>query len=329
MGRLTISLAGVEYDRTRALFNGAVTINGCETITLALSPEEAFHRAFRNGDFDVTELSLASHMHLVDRGQNNYVAIPVFPSRLFRHSAIYIRSDRGIDRPQDLRGKIVGVPEYQITAAVWVRGILEDDFGLRPSEIRWRTGGLIDPGRREKTTLALPREVDLQPIAYGQTLNNLFEAGEIDALISVIPPRSLGKNLIIRRLFEDYRAVEEDYFRRTRIFPIMHVIGIRKVLAARHPWLPVNVYNAYLEAKKLCYYNNEKLGHLYTTLPWAVDELERTRSLMGQDFWSYGISTNREELETIGRYMCSQGLTTRQLVPEDIFFASTLELAKT
>ena len=147
MAKLTVSVAGVDYDRTRALFDGTVRIAGCETICCAMSPEEAFHRAFRYQEFDITELSLSNSMALIAKGAHPYVAIPVFPSRLFRHSSIYIRTDRGIERPADLRGKVIGVPEYAMTAAVWIRGILQDEYGVRAADVKWRSGGLEQPGR--------------------------------------------------------------------------------------------------------------------------------------------------------------------------------------
>ncbi|MGH7096965.1 MAG: hypothetical protein ACREE4_04800, partial [Stellaceae bacterium] len=170
MAKLTVSVAGVDYDRTRALFDGTVPIAGCETICCAMAPEEAFHRAFRYQEFDITELSLSNTMALTARGTCPYVAIPVFPSRLFRHSSIYIRSDRGIARPQDLRGKVIGVPEYAMTAAVWIRGILQDQFGVRAAEIRWRSGGLEQPGREDRVRLDLPADIEVQPIPNTETL---------------------------------------------------------------------------------------------------------------------------------------------------------------
>src|SRR6267154_1973810 len=274
MAKLTVSVAGVDYDRTRALFDGTVPIAGCETICCAMSPEEAFHRAFRYQEFDITESSLSNSMALVAQGANAYVAIPVFPSRLFRHSSIYVRSDRGIERPEDLRGKVIGVPEYAMTAAVWIRGILQDEYGVRAADVKWRSGGLEQPGREARVALTLPA---------------------------------------VRRLFPDYRAAEEAYFERTRMFPIMHVVGIRRSLLERHPWLAVNTYAAYQKAKEICYRQLETIGHLFTTLPWPVEELVRARALMGDDFWSYGVELNRRELAAVSRYAVEQGITDREL----------------
>jgi 4,5-dihydroxyphthalate decarboxylase len=253
VAKLTVSIAGVDYDRTRAIFDGAIGIDGCETICVAMSPEEAFHRAFRYQEFDITELSLSNTMNLVAKGTCPYIGIPVFPSRLFRHSSIYIRTDRGIDRPQDLRGKMVGVPEYQMTAAVWIRGILQDEYGVRAADVKWRNGGLEQPGREPRVPLKLPQEIELQPIPADETLSTHLDSGRIDALMSALAPSCFGHNPKVQRLFPDYRAAEEDYFRRTRMFPIMHLVGIRRSLVERHPWLAVNTYVAYLKAKELCY----------------------------------------------------------------------------
>lgn len=328
MTKLTVSLAACDYDRTRALFNGNAPIRGCDVIAVAMAPEEAFHRAFRFQEFDITELSLSNYMNVTARGISHYAAIPVFPSRLFRHSSIYIRTDRGIDRPEDLRGKIIGIPEYQMTAAVWIRGILQDDYGVRPAQMHWRNGGLEQAGRKQKVALDLPKDIDLQELPAGETLSLSLDEGKIDAVISALAPSCFNRNPMVRRLFPDYRAAEEDYYRRTRMFPIMHVVGIRKTLLEKHPWLAVNTYLAFLEAKRICYRDMEKIGHVFTTLPWPVDELERARKQMGDDFWSYGVQQNVREIDAITRYAHEQGLTARRLAAEDLFVASTLDLAK-
>lgn len=328
MTKLTVSVAGVDYDRTRALFDGTVQIAGCETICCAMSPEEAFHRAFRYQEFDITELSLSNTMALIARDASPYVAIPVFPSRLFRHSSIYIRTDRGIQRPQDLRGKVIGVPEYAMTAAVWIRGILQDQYAIRAADVKWRSGGLEEPGREARVRLELPPEIDLQPIPAGETLSGLLDSGRIDGLISALAPSCFARNPLVQRLFPDYRTAEEAYFAETRMFPIMHIVGIRRSLVERHPWLPVSTYVAYAQAKAICYRQLETIGHLFTTLPWPVEEFARARELMGEDFWSYGVDANRRELAAVTRYAVEQGIIDRQLSVEELFAPSTLSLSK-
>jgi 4,5-dihydroxyphthalate decarboxylase len=329
MPNLRLSLACCDYDRTRALFNGRVTVEGCDLVAVAIEPEEAFHRAFSSQEFDVTEMSISSHMLLTSRGENQYVGIPAFVSRLFRHSGIYIRTDRGIDRPQALPGKTIGLPEYQITANVWIRGILQDDYGVKPESIRWRRGGLEAAGRGERAPLKLPASIDLQQVADGKTLSGMLEAGELDAVISARAPSCFERGAPhVGRLFPDYRKTEEDYFRRTKIFPTMHIIGIRKSLVERNPWLPVSVFKAFERAKELSVYELGQIGHLFVSLPWGVAEFEQARLLMGDDYWSYGFEPNRHVLETFARYHHEQGLSARKVAPEELFAPSTLHLTK-
>lgn len=327
MSKLTISLGCCDYDRTRAIFDGRVTIKGCNVVCNAIEPEEAFHRAFRFQEFDISELSLSSHMVMASRYGNEYVGVPAFVSRLFRHSGIYIRTDRGIDRPEDLVGKTIGLPEYQITANVWIRGILQDEYGVRPSDVHWRSGGLEDPGRRERAPLKLPPEIDLQPIPVDRTLSQMLETGDLDAIIGARAPSCYLDDVPeVARLFPNYREIEQDYYKRTGIFPIMHLIGIRKSLVEAHPWLSVNVYNAFVEAKRMCMSNLSQIGHLYTSLPWGVAEYEDARQLMGDDYWRYGIEENRTELEALTRYSFEQGLSARKLLPEELFAEPVREL---
>jgi 4,5-dihydroxyphthalate decarboxylase len=263
------------------------------------------------------------------RGDAHYVAIPAFVSRLFRHSGIYVRSDRGIARPQDLKGKTIGLPEYQITANVWIRGILKDEYGILPSDIKWRRGGLEDSGRGERASIELPPEIDLQAIPEHRTLSEMLESGELDGLISARAPSCVLRGAPnVARLFSDYPATEEAYFRKTGIFPIMHAIGIRRSLVERHPWLAVSVYKAFLKAKDLCMHELGQIGHLATSLPWSVAEFDRLRRVMGEDFWSYGVEPNRHVLDTLARYSFEQNLSARQLPVKEMFAASTYDLSK-
>ncbi|MDB5903376.1 MAG: 4,5-dihydroxyphthalate decarboxylase [Betaproteobacteria bacterium] len=329
MAKLQISLGCCDYDRTKAIFDGRAPIEGCDVVPVAIEPEEAFHRAFSSQEFDVSEISISSHTLTTSRGVNPYVGIPAFVSRLFRHSGIYIRTDRGIDRPQALAGKTIGLPEYQITANVWIRGILQDDFGVKPESIHWRRGGLEEPGRLERSPLQLPADVELEQVADGKTLSGMLEAGELDAVISARAPSCFERGAPnVSRLFPDYRSTEEDYYRRTKIFPTMHIIGIRRSLAERHPWLPVSVLKAFMRAKELTMYELGQIGHLFTSLPWGVSEFDKARALMGNDYWSYGFEPNRHVLETFTRYHHAQGLSQRKVAPEELFAHSTLDLTK-
>jgi 4,5-dihydroxyphthalate decarboxylase len=329
MAKLQLSLACANYDRVRALLDGRTPIDGVDIVPTILEPSEAFHRAFKYQEFDITELSLSSHTMVTSRGNSAYVGVPVFPSRVFRHSGIYVRTDR-IKRPEDLRGKRVGVPEYQITANVWIRGILLEEYGVKPEEVKWRRGGIGDPGRDERTPLKLPPTIDLQPLPAGKTLSGMLEAGELDAVISARAlPCFMRGAPDVGRLFADYRTIEEDYFRRTGIFPIMHLIGIRKSLVEKHPWLPVNVYKAFLHAKAIAVQDLNIIGHLMVTLPWVVHEYNAVKALMGDDYWPYGLAANEKQLETFTRYHHEQGLSAQKVAARDLFAPSTLDLSKT
>lgn len=329
MSRLELSLAVCDYDRCRAVIDGRVAVDGCRIIPTPVEPEEAFHRAFKFQEFDVTELSLSSLTMLTSRGESPYVAIPAYVSRLFRHSGIYIRTDRGIDRPEDLKGRVIGLPEYQITATVWIRGILEDEHGVDVRSVKWRQGGLEDAGRTERSPLNLPPEIDLKPIPADRTLSDMLAAGDIDALISARAPSCFLKGAPnVARMFPDYRSAEQDYFRRTGIFPIMHVMGVRRSIYERHPWVAVNLLKAFMEAKAVAMYELSQIGHLFASLPWSVYERDQTVALMGEDFWSYGFAENRHVLDTFLRYHHDQGLSKRLVSAEELFAPSTHELTR-
>ena len=328
MAKLTISLACCDYDRTRALFDGRAPVEGCEVVGVPMSPEEAFHRAFKYQEFDVTELSMSSYMNVQSRGGSPYIGIPAFVSRLFRHSSIYVRKDSGISKPEDLKGKTVGVPEYQMTAALWVRGILQDEYGVMPTEIAWRNGGLEEGGREERSPLHLPDEIDLQSIPKDETLSEHLNDGRLDAVISARAPSCYHSNDEVVRLFPDYKTAEQAYYTKTGMFPIMHLIGIKRSIVEKHPWLPVNVYNAFVKAKQLCYEEMEQVGHLAHTMPWPVFELEQVRKLMGADHWKYGALENEKEISAMTRYSFEQGISARKLEAEDLFAESTFELFK-
>ncbi|MES2360602.1 MAG: ABC transporter substrate-binding protein [Pseudomonadota bacterium] len=329
MKKLEISLSCGNYDRTQAIFDGRAPIEGCEVNAVSLEPEEAFHRAFRYGEFDVTEISMSSHMMTTARGDSQYVAIPAFLSRVFRQSGIYVRTDRGIKTPQDLRGKTIGVPEYQITANVWIRGILNDEYGVKPSDIKWVRGGIEEPGRGERAPIDLDPAISLVQIPDDKTLSDMLEAGEIDGYIGARAPSCFLRGAPnVGRLFDNYIEAEKDYFRRTRIFPIMHMVGIRRTLVEQHPWLAVSVYKAFLKAKALAVKELDELCHLAVTLPWMVHHHNEAKALMGPDYWPYGLDANRHVIETFSRYHFEQGLSKRKVAPEELFAASALDLSK-
>jgi 4,5-dihydroxyphthalate decarboxylase len=328
MARLQLSLSCTAYDRVRPLFDGRVQIEGVELIPSAIEPEEGFHRAFKFGEFDIAELSISSHTLTTARGGNEYVGIPAMVSRVFRQSGFYIRTDR-IQRPQDLRGKRIGLRGYQITANTWMRGILQDEYGVRPEEIHWRRGGIEEPGQGEHAVLRLPPGIDLQDIPADRTLSDMLESGELDGVINPRAPSCFLRGAPhVARLFPDYRKEEENYFRRTGIFPIMHIIGIRKSLVEKHPWLPVNVYKGFLAAKQMAEKELNEIGHLMVALPWLIHEFNATRALMGDDYWPYGFAENRKVLDAFVRYHFEQGLSARMVPAEELFAASTMNLSK-
>jgi 4,5-dihydroxyphthalate decarboxylase len=306
------------------LLDGRVAVEGCEVNYLVLPPEECFHRAYFNGEFDVAEIGFSPYLIACSRGVAPYVALPVFLSRMFRHSAIYVRTDRGIRTPRDLRGRLVGVPEYQMSAVMWCRGMLADDFGVQPHELRWRQGGLEQPGRKDKFPLNLPAGFPLEPIAAGDTLAMLLREGRLDAVISARAPSCFRDGSTpVARLFEDYATVERDYHRRTGIFPIMHALGVRNDVLAAHPWLPASLYKAFTAAKALSQHELFEVTALKIGLPWIESEARATRQLMGEDFWPYGIEPNRRTLDAMIRYSHDQGLAVRRLEVDELFAPTT------
>jgi 4,5-dihydroxyphthalate decarboxylase len=329
MSTVPITIACGNYDRTAAIYDGRVKIEGCEVTFLSLQPEEIFHRAFRFHEFDVSELSFSSFLRTLANGTAAYVGIPAFVSRLFRHSGIYARTSAGIRKPEDLRGKRVGVPEYQITAVVWMRGMLQDEYGVHPSDIHWRSGGQEQPGRQERTPLNAIPGVDLQPIGDDQTLVAMLRTGELDALFTARAPSSfLAGEPHIARLFADTRAAEIAYYNKTGLFPIMHLVGIRKTLAEQYPWLATSVYKAFCEAKALAMTRLTDVNALAVTLPFLDAETRETMAVMGRDFWRYGVQENLREIETLARYAFEQGLLERKVNTDELFAGSTLEMSK-
>jgi 4,5-dihydroxyphthalate decarboxylase len=331
MGKLHLDLACGSYDRTRALEEGLIQPEGIDLTFIPMSPpEEVFWRMLIHQEFDVSEMSLGSYVAGRARGDFPFMAIPAFVSRVFRHSAAYINVDSGIKRPEDLRGKRVGIPEYQMTATVWLRGILQDDYGVRPSDLHWHAGGQEHPGRREKVPLNLPPDVRIDAIPEGKTLSSMLEAGEIDALFAArMPSPFVRRSPKIRRLFQNYREVEADYFRRTGIFPIMHVIAIRMDLYERHPWIAQSLFKAFIEAKQLCANVLYDTGALCYMLPWIIDDFESAQLLMGDNFWPYGVEANQKALETFLRYAHEQGIASRQVTVDELFAKETLDTFRT
>ena len=326
MSRLPITIATWDYDRVRALVDGRVTVEGCDVNYLTMPVEECFERAYFHGEFEVAEIGFSPYLIALSRGTPPYVAVPAFLSRMFRHSAVYIRNDRGIAGPADLKGKRVGVPEYQMSAVMWFRGYLQDEFGIAARDINWVQGGLENPGRREKFPLNLPAGFPLTPAPNGQTLSGMLTDGALDAVMAARRPSCfVSGHPKVSRLFPDYRDAERDYYRKTGIFPIMHAVGLRRDVHDKHPWLAASIYKAFAQAKRLADAEFAETTALKIGLPWVNAEYDETRALMGDDYWSYGLNDqNRRTLAAMARYSFEQGLAVRSLSVDEMFAESTL-----
>jgi 4,5-dihydroxyphthalate decarboxylase len=330
LSRLRLSLGCWNYDRTRGLLEGRIQPDGIDLTYLNMPVEETFFRMLRHQEFDVAEMSLSSYTVSLFREKKNFIAIPVFPSRFFRHSCIYVNAKSGIREPKDLIGKRVGNPEYQMTAPVWIRGILQDEYGVPVDSVTYHTGGEEEPNRSEKLKLDLPPNIRVQPIGERDTLAAMIRDGGIDALYTARMPSTYkaGGTGPVRRLFEDYMEVEQAYYRKTRIFPIMHTVAIRRSLYEKHPWVAMSLYKAFAAAQRETYEDLYVTAALKAMLPWLTKHVEDARALMGDDFWPYGFAPNRETLATFLRYHHEQGLSKRRLEPEELFAPETLESFK-
>ena len=280
----------------------------------------------RHREFDVAEMSLSSYVVSLFRKPHPFIAIPVFPSRFFRHSSIYVNAAAGVRTPKDLVGKRVGNPEYQMTAPVWIRGILAEHYGVPVTSVTYVTGGEEEPGRPEKLKLDLPPEIRVERIGAKQTLSAMLAAGEIDALYTARMPSSFANgDGRVKRLFENYIEVEKRYFRDTGIFPIMHTVAIRREVYEANRWIAQSLMKAFIAAQQETYRDLEQTAALKAMLPWLIAHVEDTRREMGMDFWPYGLEKNRKTLATFLRYSREQGLSKRLLEPEELFASETLE----
>ena len=329
MARLRMTLACWDYDRTRALADGTVRPEGIDLVYLQQPVEETFFRMLRHREFDCAEMSLSSYALSLGRDERPFVAIPAFPSRFFRHSCIFVSARSGITQPADLAGRRVGSPEYQMTAPVWIRGILADEYGVPVASPQYLTGGEEEPGRTEKLALDLPPGIRVARIDAGQTLARMLADGEIDALYTARAPSTFRTQPeAVRRLFPDYVAVEREYFRRTRIFPIMHTVVIRRDVYERNRWCARELYKAFVRAQAATYRGLEETAAHKAMLPWLTAHVEDAQRTLGADWWAYGLDPNRHVLETFLRYHHEQGLSKRRLAPEELFAPETLEAFK-
>jgi 4,5-dihydroxyphthalate decarboxylase len=329
MSRLKLTFGCWNYDRTRALMDGSIQPDGIDLNYLNMPVEETFFRMLRHQEFELAEMSLSSYTVSMFNPQRPFVAIPVFPSRFFRHSCIYVNAKAGIREPKDLIGKRVGNPEYQMTAPVWIRGILSDHYGVPVDSVSYFTGGEEEPGRSEKIKLDLPPNIRVERIGPEQTLSQMLLDGEIDALYTARMPSSFLKGGgRVRRLFENYEQVERDYFRQTGIFPIMHTVAIRRDVYEANRWVAQSMMKALTESQRRTYEDLYETAALKTMLPWLTSHVEQVRREMGEDFWPYGFEKNEKTLATFLRYSFEQGLSKRQLQPRELFAPEALESFK-
>ena len=327
MSEISVSVASGSYDRIRALHDGTVKVEGCAIEYHLVEPNQLFVRNLKSQEFDVSEMSFSTYIAHREQGRAHYTAIPVFLSRAFRHSAIFVRAVRGtgepvIASPAELVGKRVGTPEYFTTMLVWMRGLLADEYGITPADLRWRVGGLEQPAPEtvpsQPSSEAPMGGIAIEAIPAGKTLSGMLAAGEIDALFSARPPSCFLRGEAVR-LFPDYRAVEQAYFRKTGIYPVMHAVGIRNSLLSAHPWLAGRFFAAFAKAKDMATADLEKLSAFTVTLPWIEAEYRATQAVLGGDIWPYGTEANRKAIETLCRYLHEQGFTKRRMGTEDLF----------
>lgn len=328
MGELHLTLACEDYDRTRALKDGIIQPEGINLNYLVMPVEEIFWRMMKYEEFNVSELSMGAFLTAAAQGRRPFVAIPVFPSRSFRHRCVFINTGSDIQRPEDLRGKRMGVPEYSMTAAVWLRGLFQHEYGIPPSEICWVQAGEEERGRKDRVDFEMPAGVRLES-RPDRTLNEMIESGEIDAMMSPrLPTCFLNGSPRVRRLFPDYRRAEMDYFKKTGLFPIMHVIVIKRSIYEREPWVAQTLYKAFCAAKDYCMRDLYDTNVLRISLPWTSAEYDATKELMSADYWPYGLAPNEANLETLNDYLFEQGLIKQKLNLGELFARETLEAFK-
>ena len=305
--RMRLTLACGRYDRTQALIDGRVSVEGVdELIYLALRPGETFWRMLNHEEFDASEMSLSSYAILRSEGDTRFVALPVFPSRVFRQSALYVHANSPLRDPRELKGKRIGVGDYQMTAAVWTRGFLRHEYGLQAEDVAWVVGKPIRSIRQ-------PRGLTMEFVSEGKNFETLLERGEIDALMSVMIPDALGRT--VRRLIPDARRIEQEYFRKTGIFPIMHTLVLRRAVYEANPWLAISLYRAFCRARDIALTQLYDTDALTVTSPWIIDAVESSREVA----WDYSIEGSRPTLEALVQYLDEQGLTRRRMQVEELF----------
>ena len=325
MPNLPLTLACWNYDRTRPLMDGRVKPDGIDLDIKVMRPRQAFTRMLETKEFHVSEMSLASYVSLVGKGECPFVAIPVALSKIFRHDSMYVRPGANIRTPQDLKGKRVGTTQYGSTGLVFIKGMLQHDYGVAAHDIHWFIGDLNAPTQRPLLPLNLPANLKIDFLPAGKTLEGMMAAGELDALCSLYIPESFERGAPhIVRLFPNHKEIEQDYYRRTKIFPIMHTVVIREDVYAEHPWVAKSLYEAFCKARDIAVHGLYDTDALHLSLPFLIDHIEETWRVFGKDFWSYGLEPNRPTLQAIGQYVHEQHLSPRVVAPDEIFAPSVI-----
>jgi 4,5-dihydroxyphthalate decarboxylase len=319
--KLRLTFACGLYDRMLRLYTGEVQADGIDLEFLAIDePREIFDRMGGKLEFDASEMSSSEFISRLGAGQCPFVALPIFASRVFRHGFIFFNRKSGIRMPRDLEGKRVGVPLYTMSAAVWIRGLLQHEYGVDLSKIRWMQGALKKAGAHgSPTTAPLLRQPSIEINDSGKSLSKLLADGDIDAVISSRPVEGMGKDPDIVRMFPNYREVEKDYYRRTRIFPIMHLIVIRRDVHEAHPFVAQSLYDALCESKDRALAQMKERGALRYMLPWLPADMDEIDDVFGGDPWPYGIEANRPTLEALVQYMVEQHFIAKPIPIEDLF----------
>lgn len=323
-----LTFACQPYLHMQAIKDGTVVPEGIDLNFLPMEVEEIFWRQLKHEEFDISEMSLSSYTMARSRGDDRFIAIPVFPMRIFRHSCVYVNVNKGIENPTDFIGKTVGVPEYQMTAVMWLRGIFQHQYNVHPNQIHWRSGGQEDPGREEKLKLQLPPDIDYKPIPPDKTLSQMLDSGELDGLFTARIPSCFAKGSPnVKRFFTNILDTERDFFLKTSIYPIMHTVVIKRSMYEENRWVAKSLFKAFLRSKDIVLENLRSTtgAPLYAIMPWGAWEAERTRQIMGEDWFPYGIEKNRITVEALCQYSFEQGLSVRRMTMEELFAPETFD----
>lgn len=314
MNNLSLTAAFGEYDRTAMLQKESVRPEGIDLRIITMKPIEIFHRMSRFPEFDVSEMSMGTHCHLLGAGDSPFVGMPAFPSRVFRHSMVYVNADAGIEKPEDLNAKRIAIHEWGMTAVVWIMGIMGEEYGLDPASVDWVAA------IRPRVPIQMPADTKIRYLQAGQNISDLLESGEVDAaFLHQVPPCFSKESPRVKRMFPDYKSAEVEYYRRTGIHPIMHCIILRKDIYRQYPWALQSLYKAFCETRQKVADALSDNGALFAMIPFLPSVMEETYKIFGKNFWPYGIEANRNTLEKLVKYAHQQGLTPRILEVDELF----------